>query len=180
MLSGKHRTAGFIALLALTSGVCGCDGGPTGPGSQLEPPDLPGWNWQNPLSQGNALYDVAVIDRSTAVAIGGAGTILRTTDAGESWELVANGTSRSLWGISFADSDTGTVLGSRGTILRTANGGATWSPQASAPGKVWERGSLYEQVKPFVGVQLVKVQPGQSRSGQASSESCSSPGDWWG
>ena len=34
-------------------------------------------------------------------------------------------------------------------------------------------------MKPLNGVQLVQVQPGQSRSGQAGSECCHSPGDWW-
>ena len=33
-------------------------------------------------------------------------------------------------------------------------------------------------MKPFIGVQLVKVQPGQSRSGQAGSACCHSSGDW--
>jgi hypothetical protein len=32
--------------------------------------------------------------------------------------------------------------------------------------------------KPLNGVQLVKIQPGQSRSGQAGSEPCLSSGDW--
>jgi hypothetical protein len=35
----------------------------------------------------------------------------------------------------------------------------------------------HELVKPFKGVQLVKVQSGQSRSGQAGRESCAWPGD---
>ena len=46
-----------------------------------------------------------------------------------------------------------------------------------APSKAWERGNPCERMKPFEGVQLVKVQSGQSRSGQAGSESCLSPGD---
>ena len=33
-------------------------------------------------------------------------------------------------------------------------------------------------MKPFDEVQLVQVQPGQSRSGRAGSECCHSPGDW--
>ena len=33
-------------------------------------------------------------------------------------------------------------------------------------------------MKPLVEIQLVQVQPGQSRSGQAGSECCHSPGDW--
>jgi hypothetical protein len=37
--------------------------------------------------------------------------------------------------------------------------------------KAWERGNKYERVKPLDGIQLVKIQPGQRRSGQAGSES---------
>jgi hypothetical protein len=37
----------------------------------------------------------------------------------------------------------------------------------------------HEIVKPVKGIQLVKIQPGQSRSGQAGSESCHSSGDGW-
>ena len=39
-------------------------------------------------------------------------------------------------------------------------------------------GTRNELVKPFDGIQLVQVQSGQSRSGQAGSECCHSPGDW--
>ena len=41
-----------------------------------------GWVWQNPLPDGNHLYATAVLDSNTAVAVGGNGTILRTTDGG--------------------------------------------------------------------------------------------------
>jgi hypothetical protein len=34
-------------------------------------------------------------------------------------------------------------------------------------------------MKPLTGIQLVRVQPGQSRSGRAGSESCHSLGDQW-
>jgi len=36
------------------------------------------------------------------------------------------------------------------------------------------------RLKPLNGIQLVKLQPGQRRSGQAGSEPCLSPGDRWG
>ena len=39
------------------------------------------------------------------------------------------------------------------------------------------KGDSNELMKPFERVQLVKVQSGQSPSGQAGSESCLSPGD---
>jgi len=51
--------------------------------------------------------------------------------------------------------------------------------RAIALGKAWERGNRHERVKPLRGAQLVEIQPGQSRSGQAGSECCHSPGDWW-
>ena len=49
---------------------------------------------------------------------------------------------------------------------------------ADRAGKARKRGNQDELAKPLVGVQLVQVQPGQSRSGQAGSECCHSPGDW--
>src|SRR5215831_17786153 len=36
------------------------------------------------------------------------------------------------------------------------------------------------RLKPLDGIQLVKIRPGQRRSGQAGCEPCLSPGDWWG
>jgi hypothetical protein len=50
--------------------------------------------------------------------------------------------------------------------------------QAIAPGtKPGEGGIRHERMKPFDGTQLVGIQPGQSRSGQAGSECCISGGD---
>jgi hypothetical protein len=42
--------------------------------------------------------------------------------------------------------------------------------------QAWERRNDDERVKPLDGVQLVKVQPGQRRSGQTGSESCACVG----
>jgi len=50
--------------------------------------------------------------------------------------------------------------------------------QAIALWKAQDRRIWDESVKPIKGVQLVQVQPGQSRSGQAGSESCHSSGNW--
>ena len=57
---------------------------------------------------------------------------------------------------------------------------AGWESRLSRQEKSGKGGTEDERVKPFSEIQLVKVQPGQSRSGQARSESCLSPGDWWG
>ena len=42
----------------------------------------PGWTFQNPQLTGNALRAVAVLNAKTMIAVGGLGTILRTTDIG--------------------------------------------------------------------------------------------------
>ena len=47
----------------------------------------------------------------------------------------------------------------------------------SRQAKLGGRGNQDEQMKPFHRVQLVQIQPDQSRSGQVGSESCLSPGD---
>jgi hypothetical protein len=49
---------------------------------------------------------------------------------------------------------------------------------ANRAGKARKRRNYDELAKPLIEVQLVQVQPGQSRSGQAGSECCHSSGDW--
>lgn len=41
--------------------------------------------WANPLPQGNALYSLAFEDGQTGLAVGDRGTVLRTTDRGQTW-----------------------------------------------------------------------------------------------
>src|SRR3954454_8132532 len=45
------------------------------------------WVWQNPLPQGNTLQDFFFIDADNGFAVGASGTILRTTDGGNSWDI---------------------------------------------------------------------------------------------
>jgi len=91
------------------------------------------WFWQNPLPQGNSLYAGQVIDANTIVCVGGAGTFLRSTNAGATWTIFhyIAGTSTALWGVSFADTNIGTVVGGNGIILRTFDGGTSWIVQNS-------------------------------------------------
>ncbi len=97
-----------------------------------------GWYWQNPLPQGNHLWAVSVLDSDTFTAVGDLGTIVRTTDGGDTWTPQTSGTTDILRAVSFVDANTGTVVGgaqgisrSSGTILRTTDGGATWIRQTS-------------------------------------------------
>ena len=68
---------------------------------------------------------------------GDSGTILRTTDGGNSWVPQSSGTANMLFGVSFIDANTGTAvggscgIGGESTILRTTDGGGTWINQAN-------------------------------------------------
>ncbi|MGA9115405.1 MAG: YCF48-related protein [Bacteroidota bacterium] len=99
--------------------------------AQIAPVAEPGWYWQNPLPQGNTLNGIDFGDSQTGYAAGNAGTVLRTTDAGYTWQRLRVPTDEDLWSVSFQDPMTGTVVGSGGTILRTVDGGLSWTEQAS-------------------------------------------------
>src|SRR6266481_5017940 len=89
------------------------------------------WHWQNPLPQGNNLRGASFVDANTGTVVGEYGTIVRTTDGGNSWTIQVSGTTQNLWAISFKDSNNGTAVGEGGTILGTTDGGANWVPQTS-------------------------------------------------
>lgn len=68
-------------------------------------------------------------------AVGALGTILHTTDGGQSWTAQATPTAESLSSLTFVDLQNGWVVGSGGTVLRTDDSGQTWtihSTQSSA------------------------------------------------
>lgn len=90
------------------------------------------WEWQYPLPQGNWFYGVENVDRDTAIAVGTNGTIMRTQDAGGSWEIVhcAAGTQKHLRDIDMVDERRGWAVGEKGSILRTTNGGDSWVSQS--------------------------------------------------
>jgi photosystem II stability/assembly factor-like uncharacterized protein len=91
----------------------------------------PRWEWQNPLPQGNRLLDVHLFDSKTAIAVGEAGTVIRTDDAGSTWTFGVRGTEATLRRVAFLDALTGMAVGDRGTVLATFDGGASWARQES-------------------------------------------------
>ena len=77
------------------------------------------------------LWDVLFTDLRNGTVVGGNGTILRSTDAGESWTAQLSGTTRHLRSVFFIDSMNGSIVGDHGTILRTTDAGATWTARQS-------------------------------------------------
>jgi photosystem II stability/assembly factor-like uncharacterized protein len=71
------------------------------------------------------LSDVVMLSTTTAIAAGRNGSILRTTNSGETWVDVAAPLSFiQPWnGLSFYDSTKGIVVGDQGVVLTTSNGG---------------------------------------------------------
>jgi hypothetical protein len=91
-----------------------------------------GQNW-SPIQSGtlNPLYGISFGSRSTGLAVGGSGTILRTWDAGSTWIRQQSGTTQTLRGVKLFDATRGVAVGDSLTILWTFDGGVTWTSQHS-------------------------------------------------
>jgi photosystem II stability/assembly factor-like uncharacterized protein len=68
-------------------------------------------------------------DGRTGFAVGNAGTIRATANAGVTWEFRLSSVSFSLNAVHFADPTFGWASGAGGTVLRTTDGGASWVRQ---------------------------------------------------
>ncbi len=79
----------------------------------------------------NHLNSAVLLDEYKAVIAGNAGTILKTTDAGNNWIAKTSGTTEDLKSVYFINSSTGYVCGSLGTIRMTIDGGDSWTAQSS-------------------------------------------------
>src|SRR2546423_3674030 len=74
----------------------------------------------------NNLNGIYLLDSGIGFAVGDAGTILKTTDAGMTWSLLTSGTTNTLNDVYFFDATQGVAVGDTGVILRTTDGGAGW------------------------------------------------------
>ena len=70
-----------------------------------------GWFWQNPIPQGNRLQDLYTFSLNTAIAVGDAGTVIKTTDGGESWTSQTSGVGNRLTSVHFSDNNGGWGIG---------------------------------------------------------------------
>lgn len=89
--------------------------------------DAPGGEWLFQMSgSSRALRAVKLVNRSSGFVVGDSGTMLSTTNGGDTWAALSLPTTADLFGINFIDSVIGFVVGDGGTILQTNDGGATW------------------------------------------------------
>jgi len=62
-------------------------------------------------------------------AVGYWGTVLRSSDGGQSWARGSTPTSETLYGVDFADAQHGFAVGANGVLLASSDGGASWVRQ---------------------------------------------------
>lgn len=93
------------------------------------PTNQKSWYWQNPVPQGNNLLGVTTVGASDVWAVGAAGTLLHSDNAGVTWAAEDPNTQLELRAIDFADSDNGWLVGAAGTIRATTDRGSTWTTQ---------------------------------------------------
>ncbi|MBZ0203161.1 MAG: T9SS type A sorting domain-containing protein [Ignavibacteria bacterium] len=83
-----------------------------------------GWLWLSPLPQGNSLSNVSYVDAQTVYVSGNLGTLMKSTDGGNSFDLVPTGLRDNLY-VTFINELTGFSSAHNG-IFRTQNGGINW------------------------------------------------------
>lgn len=98
------------------------------------------WKWIHPGPQGNTLRWVKMMDSTNWLAVGYAGTFMKSSNSGASWTIYTNaggwqssfnGQGRILYSGWFFNLNTGLVCGSSGWIARTTNAGLNWDSIAS-------------------------------------------------
>ncbi len=92
--------------------------------------------WVNPLPQGNPLKAVHFTANQNAYLAGDAGTILRSTDNGQSWTLSDSVTSNNLSSIHFTNPNLGLAGGDSGYVFKTTDAGLSWSPIKTSTNRV--------------------------------------------
>ncbi len=92
------------------------------------------WNEVALPQNAHTLRAITFVDRNRGWAVGERGTILHTTDGGQTWEVQNSGVSTVLFDVEFSDSLHGVAVGDSNVVLITTDGGATWrriDPQAA-------------------------------------------------
>lgn len=95
------------------------------------------WNFSHVIGrqigtslQKSVLYDAHFFDMNTGLAVGGQGTIARTTDGGASWAdvspMVATSTV-TFYQLYFLNNSVGYVCGTSGNLYKTTDAGLTWA-----------------------------------------------------
>jgi photosystem II stability/assembly factor-like uncharacterized protein len=91
-----------------------------------------GNNWVNQFT-GIWLNDIVFTNSNSGLAVGNFGIILKTTNAGETWQRITISWDYDFNSISFVNDSIGWVVGDLGKIIKTTDGGNTWNEQYLSP-----------------------------------------------
>jgi photosystem II stability/assembly factor-like uncharacterized protein len=90
------------------------------------------WIWQSPLPQGNPINTMQILPSGVGWA-GGRNVLMKTTNSGNTWTVVANWQNGTIKKVQFLNPDNGWLLADNGDwnssiteIYRTFNGGRNW------------------------------------------------------
>lgn len=72
------------------------------------------------------LHGVKLLDSGAGLAVGDAGTILKTVDFGATWTTQNSGTTQNFYAVYLLNDNEAVAVGDSGLILRTLDGGLTW------------------------------------------------------
>lgn len=84
------------------------------------------WHWQMPYPTAGNYNSVAYISQNQYIAVGDFGSILKSTDGGDNWQVIEPLTSKDINKIEFISELIGFAVGDSGLILKTTDGGNTW------------------------------------------------------
>ncbi|MBI1799511.1 MAG: Ig-like domain-containing protein [Candidatus Eisenbacteria bacterium] len=94
-----------------------------------------GWYMQTSQTSNDLNGVFFLPDRTHGWAVGSAGRIVATTNAGASWSQQVSNSGFNLNAVWFTGPDSGWVVGAAGAVLRTVNGGMTWTQVTSNAGE---------------------------------------------
>ena len=111
------RAALFLALVALILATW----------AEARSPDLE-YSWAQPLPQGNPIFGLCFADDLRGWAVARAGTVLRTTDGGDSWQVQREWSPdyADLFDVEYLPDGTLVACGGEGRVHRSTDDGRTW------------------------------------------------------
>jgi len=97
-----------------------------------------GATWQRSFPSGDYFKAIQFVDENTGYVIGFSGSILRTDDAGESWQSLKKGgnlnsSKEPFTDLFFEDKNNGFITGEDGLLWETRDGGSSWIKYTNLP-----------------------------------------------
>ena len=84
------------------------------------------WNIISPIGTGNGLASIISINDETAMAVGGAGTLIKTSNAGNTWNVISTGYNYNFTCIFSTDENNIYISTSNQYFLTSSDGGNNW------------------------------------------------------